>query len=260
MNRRPRLFVLSTLAVVIPFLSGACGKKSPTMAPPPSSVRPGNDAPENLPPAAQPTISISANPSSVQRTMQTTLSWDSKDAASVVIDQGVGNVSLSGSIVVTPLESTTYTAIAKGAGGEARSSARVTVIRPDVTKTDVLTPQQELQRIIDQGGVRPVFFAYDKYDLTEESKEILRENAKVFRSHSEYRVVIEGHCDERGSEEYNLALGDRRAQAAYDYLVLLGVDPRKMSTISFGEERPFDTGTTEAAYARNRRAQFVASR
>jgi peptidoglycan-associated lipoprotein len=103
-----------------------------------------------------------------------------------------------------------------------------------------------------------VFFEYDSADLTPEARRILEENAKWFRRYPEARITVEGHCDERGTEEYNLALGDRRANAAADYLVQLGVETDRLDRISFGEERPFVEGTTEAAYAKNRRAHFFA--
>jgi peptidoglycan-associated lipoprotein len=100
-------------------------------------------------------------------------------------------------------------------------------------------------------------FAFDSYELNEEARAILALKASIMRRFSDVRVVIEGHCDERGTEEYNLALGERRARAAYEHLVILGVDPGRMSIVSFGEERPIDPAHNETAWAKNRRAEFV---
>lgn len=105
--------------------------------------------------------------------------------------------------------------------------------------------------------LQTVNFDYDKYDLTSVSMDILSINAKGLREHPEAQVLIEGHCDERGTVEYNLALGDKRAKAVKDYLVTLGIDTSRISTITYGKERPLDTSQNEAAWAKNRRAEFV---
>jgi len=106
-------------------------------------------------------------------------------------------------------------------------------------------------------GIEDVYFAFDSADLTAESRTTLAKNAAIIgRVGGHYQ--IEGHCDERGSAEYNLALGDRRARAVRDYLVSLGVDPAALSTISYGEERPFAEGHDESAWSQNRRGHFVA--
>lgn len=102
-----------------------------------------------------------------------------------------------------------------------------------------------------------VFFEYDSFDLSAEAKKVLAEKASFLNNRPKVKVSIEGHCDERGTQEYNLALGERRAKAAWDYLVFLGVDKQRLTTISYGEERPIDPGKTEEAYAKNRRAHFA---
>ncbi len=102
-----------------------------------------------------------------------------------------------------------------------------------------------------------VNFSYDSSALSTSAKDALQRNAQWMRSNSSTKVIVEGHCDERGTSEYNLALGERRAKAAYDYLRSLGVGASQMSTISYGEELPLDPGKNEAAYARNRRAHFA---
>ena len=102
-----------------------------------------------------------------------------------------------------------------------------------------------------------VFFDYDQYDLRTDAKGILDRKATFLNQNSSVRSQIEGHCDERGTNEYNLALGERRANAARQYLTTAGVNAARLSTISYGEERPLDPGRNEAAWARNRRAHFV---
>jgi peptidoglycan-associated lipoprotein len=101
-----------------------------------------------------------------------------------------------------------------------------------------------------------VYFAFNSYDLSPEARTILGRKADVLRQQTSLKVIIEGHCDERGTEEYNLALGERRAQAAYKYLSTLGVNPAQLETISYGEERPAVSGHGEAAWAQNRRCEF----
>ncbi len=102
-----------------------------------------------------------------------------------------------------------------------------------------------------------IHFDFDSYELDEEARATLALKADLMRRYGAVRVVIEGHCDERGTEEYNLALGERRARAAYEHLVILGVNPERMSIVSFGEERPIDPAHNETAWAKNRRAEFV---
>jgi peptidoglycan-associated lipoprotein len=101
-----------------------------------------------------------------------------------------------------------------------------------------------------------IFFAFDSNELSSESREILQAKADVLKQFRDLTMVIEGYCDERGTVEYNLALGERRARAAYDYLVILGVSPDRLSIVSFGEENPLDPGSNEQAWAKNRRDQF----
>jgi peptidoglycan-associated lipoprotein len=105
-------------------------------------------------------------------------------------------------------------------------------------------------------GLRDIFFAYDSHALDSAARPILSSNAAHLRDRVTGPVTIEGHCDERGTVEYNLALGQRRAEAARNYLIDLGIDPDKLVTVSYGEERPDDPGSHESAWAKNRRAHF----
>jgi peptidoglycan-associated lipoprotein len=104
--------------------------------------------------------------------------------------------------------------------------------------------------------LRPVFFDFDSYALTDAGRAALDADAKMLRDNSGIKLVVEGHCDERGTSEYNQALGEKRAQAARDYLTAAGIDASRLSIVSYGKERPFDPGHDESAWAKNRRAHF----
>lgn len=105
--------------------------------------------------------------------------------------------------------------------------------------------------------LKPVYFEYDKYDLKEDARATLAANAQWMKANPTWKVLIEGHCDERGTPEYNMSLGDRRANAARNYLVSAGVDGGRLRTISYGNERPVDPGHTEQAWSKNRRDEFM---
>jgi peptidoglycan-associated lipoprotein len=109
-------------------------------------------------------------------------------------------------------------------------------------------------------SISDVFFDFDKYNLTAEAKGTLEANAREIKRVGDASVTVEGHCDERGTKAYNLALGEKRANAAKDYLVSLGVTASRITTISYGKERPFDDGHDETAWAKNRRAHFATSK
>ena len=102
-----------------------------------------------------------------------------------------------------------------------------------------------------------VFFEFDQFVLSDSAKAVLNKKAKWLKDRPNAKALIEGHCDERGSTEYNLALGQKRAEAAMQYILALGINPSRVSTISFGKEKPADPGHNEAAWAKNRRAHFV---
>ena len=259
--RRVSLYHLSWFLCFLCLLTAAaCQKRPPPRAPSPSPSRSGDIARNDRRAGSLPTVTLTASPSSVERGEQTTLTWTTTDTMSLLIDSGIGNVADSGSLVISPRESTTYTATATGPGGEATATTRVTVVprsaRGIITSTDL----DGLQQAIEEGKIQPLFFEYDQAGINAEGERVLKENARWFQQFPNATIVIEGHCDERGTEEYNLALGDRRAQAVKVRLVQLGIDPGRMETISFGEERPFAPGYDEAAYRMNRRAHFIVIR
>jgi peptidoglycan-associated lipoprotein len=109
-------------------------------------------------------------------------------------------------------------------------------------------------------GLQPVYFDFDQYSLSSTARETLRRNAEILHSHPEILVEIQGNCDDRGSEEYNLALGERRARAAKDYLIDSGIPRQRIATVSFGESNPVAMGQSERAWQLNRRDDFVPKR
>lgn len=137
---------------------------------------------------------------------------------------------------------------------------------PDTGAAETMTAEdQEQMGQRDMGyaaesALKDIQFEYDKSDITPEARAILQDSADWIRSNAGVKVQIEGHCDERGTEEYNLALGERRANAVKNYLISLGVEGETLYTISYGEELPLDPGHDEAAWAKNRRAHFLVTR
>jgi peptidoglycan-associated lipoprotein len=233
----------ATLAVV--FAAG-CSKKPPAAQPTP---------PPPPPPAARPTVSIQANPTSINRGDSSTLSWTSTDATQLTISPDIGAVTAQGSTKVTPSTSTTYTITASGPGGSADSSVRVTVAAPPPPP-----PPPPAGPSIDElflREVRDAYFDFNKADIRADAREALGKTAEFLRSHPEVRATIEGHCDERGSTEYNLVLGDRRAAAVKNYLVSLGISADRLTTTSLGKERPFCTESNEECWQKNRVGHFV---
>jgi len=130
-----------------------------------------------------------------------------------------------------------------------------------VTAAPVIADDPMTSRSVDDlnrdSPLKAIFFEYDSTDLTADARALLDANAGLLKRYGTWSITIEGHCDERGTAEYNLALGERRAVAAQSYLVSLGIPAERLRTVSYGREFPFDPGKDEAAYARNRRAHFV---
>ena len=147
-------------------------------------------------------------------------------------------------------------------GSGSGSATRVLPPPPPMTNPGAVTGSAvgssgSIDAINDNSPLKPVFFLYDSDTLDDEARKVLSENAVVLKANPGWTITVEGHCDERGTAEYNLALGDRRALAARDYLVSLGVPPDRLSTVSYGKEFPFDAGHQESSWALNRRAHFL---
>src|SRR5262245_28720216 len=134
--------------------------------------------------------------------------------------------------------------------------AEPTIVPPEPVRDDVIA-SGSLDDINRNSPLKPLFFEYDSSEITTEGRSVLDANAALLNKYSTWAITIEGHCDERGTAEYNLALGERRAVSARAYLVSLGLAADRLRTVSYGKEFPFDPGHDEAAYAKNRRAHFV---
>lgn len=223
---------------------GGCKKK--TAAPPTPPPPPPTQAP------ALPTASLTADPAAIQKGQSTTLTWQTTNATSVTIE-GLGSVPSSGSQGVSPAESTTYHLVAKGAVGTQDATARVTVTQPP-PPPPVVTPNEGAEF---ESNVKDIFFEYDKFDIRPDQQATLQADAKWLSAHTEIKLTVEGHCDERGSTEFNLALGDNRANAVKQALVQAGISSDRVKTISFGKEKPFCTESTEECWQQNRRGHFV---
>jgi peptidoglycan-associated lipoprotein len=128
---------------------------------------------------------------------------------------------------------------------------------PEVLSSDL---DEATRQAHARGWLRDAFFPFDASTLDAEAQAALQQSATWLRAHPEYQLLVEGHCDERGTEQYNLALGDRRAETVRAYLATLGVDRSRIRTVSYGEERPFETGSSEEAWAQNRRAHLTLAR
>ena len=263
MLNRKKIEVLC-LAVSLAMFAAGCRHKTPPPAPPPPPP-PQNNNP--TPPAATaPTVAqFSAEPTSIQRGESSTLRWSvSGNVTSVSIDNAIGTVQNTGNRRVSPSESTTYTLTATGPGGATTASATVSVSSPAPpppptapAATNRGTPTSRLD-----SEVQDAYFDYDKNDIRGDAQSTLTQDATAIKGiladFPDTTIVVEGHCDERGSAEYNLGLGDRRASSAKDFLVQLGVPADKLRTISYGKEHPQCTEATEACYQKNRRVHFSA--
>lgn len=214
---------------------------------------------------ARPTISISADQSAITRGQSTTLRWTSNNAERVTISE-LGTVPGSGSRVVSPAQSTTYDATATGAGGTESASARVTVTEEtppgERPRTMPSSANPTIAAIFNQ-RVQAIYFDLDKSDLLPQSQDKLRRAASWLTEGPNRSIVfrIEGNCDPRGTEEYNIGLGERRAQAAKEFLASLGVEVSRIQTVSYGKERAAGAGEgspdQSPSWAHDRRDDFI---
>ncbi len=241
----------------------ACTRGTPRPLPPPT-LSTGNDpTPKtvqvNEAAYSAPQIEALIEPALVGEGESAILRWTASEADRVEIDHNIGPMLASGRIKLFPEESTTYRLVAYGPGGTAEKEVVVTVQEegaPALSHDDasLTTLQERFDHFI-----KPVFFAFDSAQLSRQARIGLEGNLQWFRrpENSHLRILIQGHCDQRGSEEYNLALGDSRAQKVRLYLIERGLDPRRVAAITLGEERPFSLGNEESHHALNRRAHFV---
>lgn len=245
------------MGIMLAMFAAGCKKKAPPPPPPP----PPPPAEKPAPPKAPMISQFSAEPSSIERGQSSTLRWSVSNATDISIDNGIGTVDATGSRQVFPNNSTTYTLTAKGPGGSTTASATVNVTVPAPPPPPPPAPKPDLAARL-ASDVADAYFDFDKSDIRPDARDALTKDADalkaIFRDIPDAMVTIEGHCDERGSAEYNMGLGDRRATAAKDFLVQLGVPADKLKTISYGKERPVCTESNETCWQKNRRAHFSA--
>jgi peptidoglycan-associated lipoprotein len=232
----------TVVALAAVMMLGACHKKTAPPPPPPP------------PPAPSPTASISVSPDTIQKGQSATLTWQTSNATDVSID-GIGAVQPSGSQQVSPRDSATYHLTARGAGGSQDATTRLTVTQPPPPPPPAATSATE-EDLFGQ-NVKDIYFDYDKSDIRADQQSALQADAQFLSQHAAINFTIEGHCDERGSTEYNLALGDSRASAVKNALATLGINASRIKTISYGKEKPFCMESNESCWQQNRRGHFV---
>lgn len=254
---KPRFVTLALFSVILLLFAAGCKKKQPAPPPPPPPP-PVKEAPPK--PAAAVIRSFTAEPSAIVRGESSTLRWEVENASEVTIDQGIGTVPARGNRQVFPTDSTTYRLTARSAGGDAVAAVTVSVTTPPPPPPPPPAPKASLSERIAK-EVQDAFFDYDKSEIREDARAALQRDADALKAilndFPSAVLSIEGHCDERGSAEYNLGLGDRRANSAKEFLVQLGVPADRLKTISYGKERPFCTESNESCWQQNRRAHFV---
>lgn len=218
------------------------------------------ESPNAAPPAppAPPVCKLTAEPAAIDEGKSVTLSWTSQNATDVSIDPNLGKQLTEGSLSASPQDSTTYVLTATGPSGTATCTARVTVSAaaappaPSVSEENL--PGGGRASLSSQ--IQDIFFDYDSADLRPDAQQTLTQDAALLKQHSGVPIAIQGNCDQRGSEEYNLGLGQRRASAAKDFLANLGVPANSISTVSFGKDRLICTDNTEDCFKQNRRAHL----
>ena len=246
-----KTLALVTTLIALGAVTG-CHKKA-------SGINPSALGPAPATPASAPTASITADPLAIDLGQSVVLNWRSQNATTVTID-GIGAVNLNGTQTVSPSSSTNFHLTAKGDGGTTEANVRVTVRVP-------VAPSAPAPENVDMGSeaafhqnVQDIFFDYDSYELRPDGQTAATKAASYLVSHPGIRIVIGGYCDDRGSAEYNLALGENSANSAKTALVTAGVAASRIRVVSYGKEKQFCTDETEACWQQNRRAQFSLDR
>jgi len=256
--RSSRIGVALLMLAMFLFATG-CGKKVPPPPPPPRNVPTDTTVPPSSP---RPVISsFSAEPTTIEKGQSSTLTWAITGATDMSINNGIGAVQSRGTTRVFPTATTTYTLTANGPGGSDTRTVTVSVsTAPTPLGNTSNGPRMSSAEMLQQQS-QDAYFDYDKNDIRADAREALSHDAEllkqIFQQDPNFTVIIEGHCDERGSAEYNLALGDRRATAAKEFLVQLGAPADRLKTISYGKERPQCTEASETCWQRNRRAHLA---
>ncbi|HKR31162.1 MAG TPA: peptidoglycan-associated lipoprotein Pal [Terriglobales bacterium] len=240
-SRVSLLTFISMLALALLLVTGCAKKKVAAQPPVPPPAQP------------QPTVTLNVYPADITQGQSAKLTWEAQNATDITIES-MGSVQANGSKTVSPSESTSYHIVAKGPGGTSDATARLTVNSVSAATADSGPSLRDLF----QRNVKDAFFAYDSYKLDDETSQLIASDAKFLQQHPELKFTVEGHCDERGSEEYNLALGASRAEAVKQALVSQGVDAQRVATNSVGKEKPFCSDSNEECWHQNRRGHFVA--
>jgi len=242
-------------ALVLAFaLAALAGCHKTTNPVNPSSLGPTQAA------APAPTASLSADPLAVDLGQSVVLNWRTTNADNVTID-GIGKVNPNGTQTVSPSTSTNFHLTATGDGGTAEANVRVTVRVPVAPVAPAETEGSESSNEITfHQNVADIFFDYDSYTIRPSDDAVISKAAGYLVAHPDIRIVIGGYCDDRGSAEYNLALGENRANAAKTALVGAGVAANRIRVVSYGKEKQFCTEDTESCWQQNRRDQFSLDR
>src|SRR5271170_6777798 len=245
-----RTIVMVATLVAIGAVTG-CHKKA-------SGIDPNALGPAPAPPAPAPTATITADPVAIDLGQTVVLNWRTQNATVVTI-YGIGEVNANGTQTVSPSNSTNFHLTAKGDGGTTEANVRVTVRVPVAPTAPAPAADMGSEAAFHQ-NVQDIFFDYDSFDLRPDASTSVTQAASYLNAHPSIKVVIGGYCDDRGSAEYNLALGENRANAARSALVSAGVAPTRLRVISYGKEKQFCTEENEACWQQNRRAQFSLDR
>jgi peptidoglycan-associated lipoprotein len=205
-----------------------------------------------------PTATISASPTVISPGDGVSLIWRTTNATDVSID-GIGKVPTSGTQTVNPTSSTNYHLVARGDGGSTDATTRVTVNSGMASSMADTSPALSDDAAFRQ-NVQDVFFDYDSYDVSGTNQSVVSKDAAYLAAHPSIKVVIGGYCDERGSTEYNLALGENRASSVKKALISAGVGADRIRTVSYGKEKQFCSEHDESCWQQNRRGQFSIDR
>ena len=259
LRKTVRLTQTAALALALMLAGTGCKKKIAAAPSTPTAPKP---APVAEAPKGKPVISFTGDPTSIVRGDAVTLRWAVQNADAVTIEPGVGTVSASGSRQVYPTTNATYLLRASGPGGT--ETARVTVTVSAPTEAPKVTPSGVTEDVTGalERLVKDAYFGYDSAEIREDARATLQRNSdglkEIFGKFASSSVIVEGHCDDRGSAEYNLGLGEKRANAAREFLVQLGVSGDKLKSVTYGKERQACTEATEDCWQKNRRAHFAA--
>ena len=254
------IFKTATLTLALSLIAVTGCKKKDKLPPPDMTAPPTSNI-------AAPTASITADPLAIDLGGSVVLNWRTTNATSVSID-GIGQVNVNGTQTVSPANSTNFHLVAKGDGGTTEANVRVTVRVAQLPVMDGGAGSGDASATSGSMGseaefhanVQDIFFDYDSADIRSDAETAISTSARYLAAHPSVKVLIAGYCDDRGSAEYNITLGENRAESAKTALVSAGVSPNRIRVVSYGKERQFCTEDTEACWQQNRRDEFKLDR